>query len=281
MDTGTLVQRVESVERNIAFLKQEHQVLLTDLCLEINHLKKRCDDLNSELSKRPLGRNREDIAAEEELLQAQLLQTEAHLADQECLQGELKAKLRNKCEQGSALQARLRDEERRFLEELKRRSHKITARSRDLRKRTDITAQLAFQLHSTRFRLYHQAEQEEKEEEDDERESHEPSCSASSHHPSAIRAEARHCSPSSARMRRMERARECVPQERVLGPEEPRPMPDPGLFLYPFTQRLLPLHISLRGHYGEGGLSESSGGRMVRLCARTIREDTEPETTEL
>lgn len=55
---------------------------------------------------------------------------------------------------------RLRDEERRFLEELKRRSHKITALSRDLRKQTDIAAQLTFQLHSARFRLYHQAEEE-------------------------------------------------------------------------------------------------------------------------
>lgn len=113
-----------------------------------------------------------DIAVEEELLQAQLLQAEVHLADQECLQGELKAKLRHKCEQGSTLQARLRDEERRFLKELKRRSHKITALSRDLRKQTDIAAQLAFQLHSTRFQLYHQAEQEENQEENDKRESH-------------------------------------------------------------------------------------------------------------
>lgn len=82
-----------------------------------------------------------------------------------CYQGELKAKLRHKGEQASALQVRLRDEERRFLEELKRRSHKITALSRDLRKQTDIAAQLTFQLHSARFSLYHQAEEEGEEEE--------------------------------------------------------------------------------------------------------------------
>lgn len=106
-----------------------------------------------------------DIAAEQEVLQARILQSEHHLAEQECSQGELKAKLRHKGEQASALQVRLRDEERRFLEELKRRSHKITALSRDLRKQTDIAAQLTFQLHSARFRLYHQAEEEDKEEE--------------------------------------------------------------------------------------------------------------------
>lgn len=109
-----------------------------------------------------------DIAAEEAFLQARLLQTEHNLAEQDCSQRELKAKLRHKGEQASALQVRLRDEERRFLEELKRRSHKITALSRDLRKQTDIAAQLTFQLHSARFRLYHQAEEEEnKEEEED------------------------------------------------------------------------------------------------------------------
>lgn len=106
-----------------------------------------------------------DIAAEEEILQARLLQTEHHLAEQVCSQGELKAKLRHKGELASALQVRLRDEERRFLEELKRRSHKITALSRDLRKQTDIAAQQTFQLHSARFRLYHQVEEEGEEEE--------------------------------------------------------------------------------------------------------------------
>ncbi|XP_022531847.2 coiled-coil domain-containing protein 92 isoform X2 [Astyanax mexicanus] len=161
MDTSTLVQQVDNVERNIAFLQKEHQILLTGLRLEIRQLKKRCNDLSCELSKRPPGRSGEEIAAEEELLQARLSETEQHLAEQECSQGELRTKLQNKGAQAVALQVRLRDEERRFLEELKRRSHKITALSRDLRKQTDIAAQLAFQLHSARFRLYHQAEDEE------------------------------------------------------------------------------------------------------------------------
>lgn len=46
MDTGTLAQQVESVERNIKFLQKEHQVLLTGLRLEIRHLKKRCNGLS-------------------------------------------------------------------------------------------------------------------------------------------------------------------------------------------------------------------------------------------
>lgn len=104
-----------------------------------------------------------------------------------------------------------------------------------------------------------------------------PGCLSSSPQVSTSRAEARHRSHCSARLRRSERVRECVPQERILGPEKPRPMPDPTLFLYPFTQRLLPLHISLGGHCGEG----DSQRRMGRLRTRAMREDTGPETTDL
>uniref|UniRef100_A0AAR2IQ71 CCDC92/74 N-terminal domain-containing protein n=1 Tax=Pygocentrus nattereri TaxID=42514 RepID=A0AAR2IQ71_PYGNA len=51
MDTSTLAQQVENVERNIAFLQKEHQVLLTGLCLEIRQLKKRCNGLSLPLSR--------------------------------------------------------------------------------------------------------------------------------------------------------------------------------------------------------------------------------------
>lgn len=110
-----------------------------------------------------------DIELEEELLQARLLETEQHLAEQESALVQLRVELRKKGALASALQVRLRDEERRFLDELKRRSHKITTLSRDLRKQTDVAAQLSFQLHSAHFRLYHQAEdfEEDDEEEDD------------------------------------------------------------------------------------------------------------------
>uniref|UniRef100_A0A672K9G0 Coiled-coil domain-containing protein 92-like n=1 Tax=Sinocyclocheilus grahami TaxID=75366 RepID=A0A672K9G0_SINGR len=170
MDRSTLTQQVESVERNVAFLQQEHRILLSGLRLEIRNLKKRCNELSCELSERPPVRSREDIELEEELLQARLLETEQHLAEQESTLVELRAELRKKGALASALQVRLRDEERRFLEELKRRSHKITTLSRDLRKQTDLAAQLSFQLHSAQFRLYHQAEgnEEEDEEEEDE-----------------------------------------------------------------------------------------------------------------
>ncbi|TSP68500.1 Coiled-coil domain-containing protein 92 [Bagarius yarrelli] len=266
MDTSTLTQQVESVERNIKFLQKEHQVLLSGLRLEIRHLKKRCNDLIKHCIL-PKPSCLPDIAAEEEFLQTRLLQTDHHLADQVRLQQDLKTKLRHKGEQASALQVRLRDEERRCLEELKRRGHKITALSRDLRKQTNMAAQLTFQLHSARFRLYHQVEEDGEDEEQERGDK-----------VSTARAEDRQRSHSSTRsFRRSERVRECVPQERVLGPEKPRPMPDPALFLYPFTQRLLPLHITLRGHCGEG----DSQRRIGRLRTQAMRKDNGPETTDL
>ena len=42
---------------------------------------------------------------------------------------------------------------------------------------------------------------------------------------------------------RVERARECVPMERVLGPAEPMAMPDPALFLNPRRHRVRPRHV--------------------------------------
>ncbi|KAF4098286.1 coiled-coil domain-containing protein 92 isoform X2 [Onychostoma macrolepis] len=284
MDRSTLTQQVESVERNVAFLQQEHQILLSGLRLEIRNLKKRCNELSCELSERPPVRNREDIELEEELLQAQLLETEQHLAEQESTLVELRAELRKKGALASAMQVRLRDEERRFLEELKRRSHKITTLSRDLRKQTDLAAQLSFQLHSAHFRLYHQTEDYEEEDEEEEDEGgtmQESEWTANSPWTSPVTAESPRQTRASGKVRRSERVRECVPRERVLGPEEARPMPDPALFLYPFRHRLLPLHRSLGGHWREGSLSRMPEARIGRFRDRPLREDIGPETTEL
>ncbi|XP_051534028.1 coiled-coil domain-containing protein 92-like [Myxocyprinus asiaticus] len=281
MDRSTVAEQVENVERNVSFLQQEHRILLTGLCLEIRNLKKRCNDLSCYLSERPPVRSREEIALEEELLQERLLETEQHLAEQESALVELRGELRKKGALASALQVRLRDEERRFLEELKRRSHKIMTLSRDLCKQTDVAAQLSFQLHSAHFRLYHQTEDNEEEEEKAEDEGgamQESDWAASSPWASPVAAESSRQSRASGRMRRSEKVRECVPRERVLGPEEPRPMPDPALFLYPFRHRLLPLHRSLGGRWREGGLSETQIGRFRD---RPLREDIGAETTEL
>lgn len=53
MDAGRLEQQVASVDRGIAFLKQEHLAMLTGLQLEITHLKRRCHGQSSVTSPSP------------------------------------------------------------------------------------------------------------------------------------------------------------------------------------------------------------------------------------
>lgn len=107
----------------------------------------------------------------------------------------------------SALRCSLRSEERRFLEELRRRSHRATVLGTELQKHTEAAAYLSCQLHAARQRL--QAPR-----------------------PGATAAEPRP-------RRRAQRARR-PPEVVAKGPgrdwatwDDADPMPDPALFLYP------------------------------------------------
>ncbi|XP_056253943.1 coiled-coil domain-containing protein 92-like isoform X2 [Seriola aureovittata] len=250
MDAGRLEQQVASVERGIAFLKQEHLAMLTGLQLEITHLKRRCHEEEAELAAR--------CEAAERLLE-----------DQQCMMVAVRGELRAGRARTSALGRSLREEERRFLDELKRRSHKITLLSRELQRQNVTTTTLCHELHTARLKLFQQrqsarsaaegeeeprgkdeeeGEEEEDEDEDDEGEGSDwllsPPPPASPSQP-----EARH------RRRvtlREEMVRACVPQERVTSPRRPHTMPDPALFLVPLRYRLLRLNQPIRTQDAEG-----------------------------
>lgn len=171
----------------------------------------------------------------------------------------------------SALGRSLREEERSFLEELKRRSHKITLLSRELQHQNVVTMSLCNELQSARLKLFrqrHSAEtaaeeeeeargnEEEEDEEDDEDEAGDnedggslwlfsPPPPASPDPPEASQ---------KGRVSRVreERVRACVPRERVTSPQRPHPMPDPALFLVPLRYRLLRLHQPIRTQEGDG-----------------------------
>uniref|UniRef100_A0A3Q4G9L8 Coiled-coil domain containing 92Bb n=1 Tax=Neolamprologus brichardi TaxID=32507 RepID=A0A3Q4G9L8_NEOBR len=199
MDAGRLEQQVASVERGITFLKQEHLAMLTGLQLEITHLKRRCHE-EAELAAR--------CDAAERLLQ-----------DQHCMMVAARGELRASRARASALGRSLREEERRFLEELKRRSHKITLLSRELQRQNVMTTTLCHELHTARLKLFQQQQ---------------GSGSA----------------PEGEEEEREERVRACVPQERVTSPQQPHPMPDPALFLVPLRYRLLRMHQPVRSQDG-------------------------------
>ncbi|KAK5858738.1 hypothetical protein PBY51_002855 [Eleginops maclovinus] len=248
MDPGKLEQQVASVERGIAFLKQEHLAMLAGLQLEITHLKRRCHELSCELDSRFPDRSTE----EEEAELATRYEAAVHLLeDQQCMMVAARGELRAGRARASALGRNLREEERHFLEELKRRSHKITLLSRELQRQNVTTTTLCHELHTARLKLFQQrqstesgaegeveprAKEEEEEEEEEEEDDDEEQ-------------EARHKRRVSLRE---ERVRACVPQERVTSPQRPHSMPDPALFLVPLRYRLLRLNRPNRTQDGEG-----------------------------
>ncbi|XP_054907224.1 coiled-coil domain-containing protein 92 isoform X2 [Poeciliopsis prolifica] len=170
MDAGRLEQQVASVDRGICFLKQEHLAMLTGLQLEITHLKRRCHELSCELDSKFPDRN---TAEEEAELAARCEAAERLLERQQCMMVTVRGELRAGRARAVALGRSLREEERRFLEELKRRSHKITLLNRELQRQNVMTTTLHHELHGARLKLFQQRqrgkrEQEEEEEEEEE-----------------------------------------------------------------------------------------------------------------
>lgn len=171
----------------------------------------------------------------------------------------------------SALGRSLREEERSFLEELKRRSHKITLLSRELQHQNVVTMSLCNELQSARLKLFrqrHSAEtaaeeeeeargnEEEEDEEDDEDEAGDNEDGGSlwlfSPPPPASPDPPEASQKGRVSSVREERVRACVPRERVTSPQRPHPMPDPALFLVPLRYRLLRLHQPIRTQEGDG-----------------------------
>ncbi|KAL2096128.1 hypothetical protein ACEWY4_008276 [Coilia grayii] len=252
MEGDSLARQVESVERSIAFLRQEQLTLLHGLHLEILSLEKRCTELTRELNLKPPGRSQVDLQEEEELLEGRCREVEERLAEQQCASEELQQELSHKGALVGALRASLKEKERNFLEELKRHSHRTTALTSELQKQTEAAACLSLQLHSAKRKLRHQHQHQQQQQQQAHHHHHRQR--AASHHgptgttsplPGGASAKPRRRSGSSnsssskrtAAHIRAERVRECMPRARVTGPEEPKAMPDPALFFYPYRER--------------------------------------------
>ncbi|XP_029704744.1 coiled-coil domain-containing protein 92 isoform X1 [Takifugu rubripes] len=291
MDERKLEQQVASVGRGIAFLEQEHLAMLTGLRLEITHLRRRCHELSCELESRFPDRI---IGEEEAELATRCEAAVLLLEDQQCMMVAARGELRAGRARASALGRSLREEERSFLEELKRRSHQITLLNRELQHQNVVTMSLCHELHSARLKLFQQrqsaetsgeeeARRDEEEEEDDEEEEGgdnedegslwllSPPPPASPHLP-----EASHRGRVSSV--REERVRACVPQERVTSPQRPHPMPDPALFLFPLRYRLLRYNPPIKTPDGDGLEDEWEDIEDIRVHRRVDMEAGEGET---
>ncbi|CAK6974316.1 coiled-coil domain-containing protein 92 [Scomber scombrus] len=248
-DESGFARQVESVERSVVFLRQEHLTLLHGLHLEILSMQKRCSELTSDLKVKPPGRSQIELQEEEELLEVRCQDVEDRLAEQECTLGELRKELGHKGVLVGALRANLKEKERHFLEELKRRSHCSTILNTELQKQTEAAAYLSFQLHAARQKLHHQRMQQRQRllarassqgaQYSGEQNSVSPQMPPGASPSSPVVKPKRKSTRSASRV---ERARECVPMEKVMGPAEPTAMPDPALFLHPRRHRARSRH---------------------------------------
>ncbi|XP_023575608.1 coiled-coil domain containing 92B [Octodon degus] len=180
MDTVSLEHQIQSVQRHISFLKKEQMALLRDLHLEILRLQKRCSgpvglrertrSLNvgrrarrrqplSEAGVFPAGRapspfpSRPFAEEASRELESKCRALESQLAARTAANAELRREVAQREALVSALRCSLRSEERRFLEELRRRSHRATVLGTELQKHTEAAAYLSCQLHAARQRL--------------------------------------------------------------------------------------------------------------------------------
>ncbi|KAM4590434.1 uncharacterized protein ccdc92ba [Fundulus diaphanus] len=244
-EESRLSQQIQSVERSVVFLRQEHLTLLHGLHLEILSLQKRCSELTSELKSKPPGRTQIELLEEEEMLEARYKELETRLEEQEYTLGELRKELGHKGALVGALRGNLKEKERHFLDELKRRSHCSTVLNTELQKQTEAAAYLSFQLHAAKQKLHHQRMQQRqgllsRASSQGVQHGAEQSFPLSGASPSSpvVKPKRKSARASS----RVERARECVPIEKVLGPAEPTAMPDPALFLQPRRHRARSRH---------------------------------------
>ncbi|CAD7667689.1 unnamed protein product [Nyctereutes procyonoides] len=151
MDTMSLEHQIQSVQRHISFLKKEQMALLRDLHLEILRLQKRCSELTRDLEMREAQSHQQEAANRE--LESKCRALESQLAARTAANAELRREVAQREALVSALRGSLRAEERRFLEELRRRSHRATVLGTELQKHTEAAAYLSCQLHAARQRL--------------------------------------------------------------------------------------------------------------------------------
>ncbi|XP_037349104.1 coiled-coil domain containing 92B [Talpa occidentalis] len=151
MDTVSLEHQIQSVQRHISFLKKEQMALLRDLHLEILRLQKRCSELTHDLEMREAQSHQQEAASLE--LESKCRALESQLAARAEANAELRREVAQREALVSALRCSLRAEERRFLEELRRRSHRATVLGTELQKHTEAAAYLSCQLHAARQRL--------------------------------------------------------------------------------------------------------------------------------
>ncbi|XP_068126332.1 coiled-coil domain-containing 92B isoform X2 [Hyperolius riggenbachi] len=235
MEAQSLERQIQSVERNIAFLKKEQLELLQDLHLEILRLQKHCKELTHELELKQVEAFHQDQIELEMEEKCRIL--EARYNEKEKLNLHLKKELYHRENRVAALRSKLREKEKRFLEELKKRSHRVTILNTELHKQTEAAAYLSFQLHTTKQK-----------QQSPQHSGQVASCPfdlsvvKQPHHEGKVkrRVHKNHSAWRSECSASRDLTRDSFQREQTISYDELEPMPDPALFLYP--KRFLPPH---------------------------------------
>ncbi|KAM4700775.1 coiled-coil domain-containing 92B [Discoglossus pictus] len=280
MEPQSLERQLQSVQRNISFLKKEQLELLHGLHLEIIRLQKRCTELTHDLESQHIELTQQDQLEQEMEEKCRIL--EAEYDEKEQLNSELKIELCHREKRVAVLRSKLRDKERRFLDELKRKSHRVTILNTELQKQTENAAYLSFQLHTTKQKL------------------HSPQhCCQTTYRPPdcTVPKQPHHEGKGKRRIHKNHSVwrqssetvsgkgitRDSCQRERMSSFEDLEPMPDPALFLYPkryihpHRQRSEPKSHSL--DKTSSGHSDAAVGLSTQWPEKLLAENDESSST--
>ncbi|XP_063081561.1 coiled-coil domain-containing protein 92 isoform X2 [Cavia porcellus] len=152
MATTNLENQLHSAQKNLLFLQREHASTLRGLHAEIRRLQQHCTDLTYELTLKSCEQPG-DAASRSAELQRRCEELEAQLRAKEGENGELLRELEQKNAVIAVLENTVRERERKYLEELKVKSHRLSLLSGELEQRAGTVAYLTAQLHAAKKKL--------------------------------------------------------------------------------------------------------------------------------
>ncbi|XP_064210126.1 coiled-coil domain-containing protein 92 [Anguilla rostrata] len=152
MATASLENQLQSAQKNLLFLQQDHANTLKGLHAEIRRLQQHCTDLTYELTVRS-SEDTDDGEARCRELRQKCEELEEQLKAKEEENAELLRELEQKNAMISVLENTIKEREKKYLEELKMKSHKLAVLSGELEQRASTIAYLTSQLHATKKRL--------------------------------------------------------------------------------------------------------------------------------
>ncbi|XP_069475796.1 coiled-coil domain-containing protein 92 [Ambystoma mexicanum] len=152
MAASNLENRLHSAQKNLLFLQQEHANTLKGLHAEIRRLQQHCTDLTYELTLKNSDPTGSGYLRSEEL-KRKCEELEVQLRQKETENNELLQDLEQKNAMIMVLETTIKEREKKYLEELKIKSHKLNMLSSELEQRASTIAYLTSQLHATKKRL--------------------------------------------------------------------------------------------------------------------------------